>query len=519
MLEYREFPLRNALFFLFLSPVMGYFLFVIKELAFGTLLSSLGIDHVYWLGVGAGCGALSLLFVSFTLDRVKQRTPLLMLSGVTPVIIGLLGNLLGNSDGFLVGMIEAWVISVFVCLSFFAAMWVVALNGTVIAKFRGRISGLFIFTALFFMVLFTAIDIGMLGLTILGLPLIELIVLISVGVAVGFRSWKWKQYPLVVHGNHMEYLVPTVLILASHILWFFGTTWNIQDVFGSNNPSYVSWSQWAGYAFYEPIIIAVGALLAGILCDVRGRKTAFNGSILLMGLLAIYTPALYTSSDLNAIILVISERFVEGYIIGVIGLLIWAELGSAQSKIRRIGFVWIFFLGYALLLFGVDHNIFGLSIPTIVGQLGAQTSIVIALITLTLASNIPTIVGREVEMEDLALDFDDKEVKATVEAFLGDDDFASIKSQVDTSQDLSDSEFDEIVGSNFESMLPLRRVPGIGPKLEEKLRNAGYESASQLAGDTAARLSSKIEGLSQARAEKILTDARRLVNKTMRKGK
>ncbi|MHA2424856.1 MAG: helix-hairpin-helix domain-containing protein [Candidatus Thorarchaeota archaeon] len=522
MLEYREFPMKTALFYLFLAPVMGYFLYVIEALAFGTLLLSLGINHVYWLGVGAGCGALSLIFVSFTLDRVRRRVPLLLAASITPAIIGLFGNLLATSNGFLIGMVEAWVISIFVCLSFFMALWVVSLNGTVVVRFRGRISGLFIFLSLLTLFIFNAIDLGLFGLVNLGLPLFEIIVLVSVAVSAGLRPWKLKQYPLAVHGNYKDYFTPTVLILTSHILWFFGTKWNIQDVFGTTNPSYVSWSQMAEIAMYEPIIIAIGALIAGILCDTRGRKTVFNASILLMGLLAIYTPALYTSGDLNAIAIVLSERFIEGFIIGTICLLIWAELGSAQLKVRRLGFVWFFFLGYSLLLFGVDHGTFGLAIPALVGQYGAQTSIVVALIALTIATNVPSIIGREVEMEDLSLDFDDKEVKATVEAFVGEDDFSSIRSQldiIDGSPDVSDSEFDEMVGADFESMLPLRRVPGIGPKLEEKLRLAGYESAAQLAGETAIRLSEKIEGLSKPRAEKILDDARSLIKKTMGKGK
>ncbi len=514
--------MKTSLFFLFLAPVMGYFLYVIESLAFGTLLSTLNIDHVYWMGVGSGCAALALLFISFTLDRVKYRVQLLLAAGFTPVFIGLLGNQLATSGGFLLAMVEAWVISVFVCLSFFIALWVVSLNGIVVVKYRGRVSGIFIFVSLIFLLVFNAMEFGMFGFSNLGLPLLEIIALVSIGVAVGFRPWKWKQYPLAVHGNYKEYFVPMVLILASHILWFFGTKWNIQDVFGSTHPNFVSLSQWAGYAFYEPLIIAIGALISGILSDTRGRKTAFNGSILLMGLLAIYTPALYSSTELNAVVILLAERFVEGYIIGIACLLIWAELGSARAKFRRISLIWFFFLGYALLLFAVDHGIFGLGIPTIVGQAGAQTSIVVALVALTLSSHIPTIVGREVEMEDLSLDFDDKTVKATVDAFVGKDDFASIRSQLDIldgSQDLSDTEFDEIVGDDFESMLPLRRIPGIGPKLEDRLRIAGYRSAAQLAGETATRLSEKIDGLSQDRAEKIITDARKLVKKTIKKGK
>ncbi|MFW9954864.1 MAG: helix-hairpin-helix domain-containing protein [Candidatus Thorarchaeota archaeon] len=499
---------------------MAYFLFIIKELAFRSLLPSQDIQHIYWLGVGAGSGALSLLFVSLTLDRIRHNAGLLLLAGITPVIIGLFGFISGT-NGFSSDIIEAWIISVFVCVAFFLATWVSYLNRTVIAKYRGRISGTFIFLSLLIMLIYTLIEREMYGFGNLGLPLMEIISIIAVAIAAAFRPWRWKVYSLAVHGNHYDYFVPTAMLLASHILWFFGTKWNIQDVFGASHSAYISWSQWAGYALYEPLIIAIGALLAGIMADSRGRKTTLNASILLMGLLAIYSPSAYNSTSLSPL-LVVAERFVEGFIIGILCLLIWTELGSPKTKIRRISLAWFFFLGYALLLFGVDHELFGLSIPLIVGQLGAQTSIVISLVALTLASHIPTILGREVEMEDLSFDFDDKQVKATVDAFVGSEDFASIRSQmdlIDGTEDLSDSEFDEIVGNGFEQMLPLRRVPGIGPKLDEKLRKAGYTSAAQLAGETSARLSSKIDGLSLDRAEKIISDARATVKKTMKKGK
>jgi hypothetical protein len=55
--------------------------------------------------------------------------------------------------------------------------------------------------------------------------------------------------------------------------------------------------------------------------------------------------------------------------------------------------------------------------------------------------------------------------------------------------------------------------------LEKKLNAAGYESAAQLAGESAQRLAQKIDGLSLSRAEAILTDARKVVKKTVKKKK
>ena len=157
------------------------------------------------------------------------------------------------------------------------------------------------------------------------------------------------------------------------------------------------------------------------------------------------------------------------------------------------------------------------NIPSWVQIVGGQFSILLALVSLYFSGHLPQILGREVEMEELELDFDDKEVKKTVEAFLGDEDFESIQSQLtilDAGEELSDSDMTEILGSDVPSALPLRRVPGIGEALESKLRKAGYTSAAQLAGETALRIARKVKGLSQARAEKLVSEARKIVDKT-----
>ncbi|MBN2230459.1 MAG: hypothetical protein JW779_12800, partial [Candidatus Thorarchaeota archaeon] len=333
------------------------------------------------------------------------------------------------------------------------------------------------------------------------------------------------KYPLAVHGNHMKYFVPMVLLLASHMLWFFGTKVSLTQL----HPSYVSISQefqndiGFSFAIYEPLLLGIGALIAGIFADMKGRKTGFNMTTLLMGLLAIFSTAFYDSSIIEGIPLLLMERFVEGFIIGICCLLIWTELGSPRAKARRIALVWFFFLGYALLFWALDHAYLGLDVVIAfdgyIGRFGGPFAILLTLITLYISSDTPKILGREVEMEELSLDFDDKEVKATVEAFVGDDDFSSIQHQLeflDATEEISDSEFGEIVGADFQNALPLRRIPGIGPKLEEKLVEAGYKSAAQLAGETASRLSSKVEGLSQERAEKILADARSVVKQSIR---
>jgi hypothetical protein len=280
----------------------------------------------------------------------------------------------------------------------------------------------------------------------------------------------------------------------------------------------------------EPLILCIGILSAGFMADTRGRKTTFSFVLLLMGLLTIFGSAFYNGYFLNPglevllVGLLVSERFVEGFLLGIGLLLIWPELGSLRTKGLRVSLIWFFFLGYMTLFWALDLNvdIFGIvfDVPAIIVAIGGQFAILSALIALYRIGPLHIILGREIETEELALNFDEKQVKRTVDAFVGSDDFDSIRSQidiVDAGQELSDSEMDEILGAEFKEMLPLRSVPGIGSALEKKLRDAGYESAAQLAGETAQRLSQKVEGVSLSRAEKILKDARSVVKKKIKK--
>ena len=269
--------------------------------------------------------------------------------------------------------------------------------------------------------------------------------------------------------------------------------------------------------------------MAGLMADTRGRKTTFSFVLLLMGLLTIFGSAFYSGYflDPNIILLqalLISERFVEGFLLGIGLLLIWPELGAVRTRGLRLSLVWFFFLGYMTLFWALDLNatVFGVvfDVPAIVVAIGGQFAILSSLIALYLIGPLPEILGREIEAEDLAFDFDEKQVKSTLDAFVGSDDFDSIKSQLDimdAGSEISDSDMTEILGEEFKEMTPLRSVPGIGTALEKKLKAAGYESAAQLAGETAQRLANKIECLSLPRAEKLLKDARSVVKTKIKK--
>ncbi len=59
--------------------------------------------------------------------------------------------------------------------------------------------------------------------------------------------------------------------------------------------------------------------------------------------------------------------------------------------------------------------------------------------------------------------------------------------------------------------IPLSILPGIGSKMEEKLKALGYDSVDKISRARAVTLATKIEGLSKSGAEKLVGDAKRLL--------
>ena len=347
-----------------------------------------------------------------------------------------------------------------------------------------------------------------------------MVVIIPILMSSAYKHWQWKRYPLAARGNPIHYFIPMALLLASHILWYFATELSILQNSSTGFESLRQYlGEYSGLGAYEPLILMAGIILAGFVADLRGRRMTFSTAILLMALLSIFGSVFYDVNEFNALLLFLFERIIEGFLLGLCMLLIWTELGSPKTRGWRLSAVWLFFLGYMALFWAADLL---WNIPVFIGTIGNQFSILIALIALYLTGRLPSILGREMEMEDLELEFDEDQVKETVDAFLEAEDFESIRSQIDiidaTSEEISDEEMRDILGEDVKQILPLQRVKGIGSVLEKKLREAGYESAAQLAGEVPKRLASKIEGLSESQAKKIIANARDAVKAEINSG-
>ncbi|NHJ14982.1 MAG: helix-hairpin-helix domain-containing protein, partial [Candidatus Thorarchaeota archaeon] len=428
-----------------------------------------------------------------------------------------------------------YVMMVFAGLVVFLMSWTIQLNKTVVVKFRGRIVGLFLALSLCFYFIGVYIADPAVSLLPTDFPLPEVVGVIGIAISIGNRPWKLPRYPLAVKDSAFKYFIPMALLLAAHILWYFSTAAGIRATFElATTPisdSLLTKAQFdlatdqIGLLFYQLTFIISGTAVSGYLADSRGRKMAFSTAVLIFGFLSIFGEVFYFVDDaghqvLHALPLLASERFIEGYLLGLCLLLIWTELGAAKRKGLRLSLAWLFFTGYMGLFFAAKLGVPLGYPPAWVGDIGGPFSVFFSLVALWQIGALPEILGREIEMEDFALDIDQKQVDKTVAAFLRDEDFESIKSQldvIDAAEEMSDKELSEFLGRDLQQILPLRRIKGVGSALEEKLRKAGYESAAQLAGETAKRLSSKIDGLTEKQAERILQDARDAVKELAKK--
>ena len=526
MLEYREFPLKTMIIYVLVAVPMAFSIYVITGLLSGNLFGYLGLDlleHQGLLGYGALTATIALPLSGLLVDRIRKHDLLMYLAALIPSLVGLL-SILEIIPGFSEYYPMLLATSTFGCLALMLISWAARINQSVVIRFRGRTVSIFLTVAIVVYSVLRYLD----SLSIIAaftntITIPALVSLVAVLISAAFRPWKVGRASLTVAGSSFKYFIPVTFVLGAHLLWYTVTKQELSTPpFG--DPSFVSLSQSVNNGFLEMVPLIVAIVLAGIMADRLGRKTAFRFVILLMGLLTIFGSTLLRTGNLST--LLVSERFIEGYLLGLCLLLIWPELGSVRSKGFRLSLYWFFFLGYMTLFWALDLNIelFGITFdaPVWLPDVGGQVAILLSLIALYMTGPLPTTLGREIEMEDLDFAFDERQVKRTVDAFVGADDITSIRSQVDiidAGSDLSDSEMDDILGDEFKDMLPLRRVPGIGASLEKKLNAAGYESAAQLAGESAQRLAQKIDGLSVAGAEKILKDARKVVKKTVRKKK
>ena len=521
MLEYREFPLKTMFIYVLIAIPVAFSIYVITGILSGSLFAVFGLtlhEHRELLGFGLLTAFIALPLSGLLVDRIRKHDLLMYIGALLPSLVGIL-SVLQIIPGFTEIYPMLLATSTFGCLALMLITWAARINQSVVIRFRGRTVSIFLATAIFVYIIFRFLDSLVIAAVLRNtITFPAFVSLVAVLISAAFKPWKAARASLTIAGSSIRYFIPMILVLATHLLWYTVTKQEIILLY----PTFVSLSQTADIGYFEMLPFIVAILFAGIMSDRLGRKTAFRFVILLIGLLTIFGSTFYETGNLST--LLISERFVEGYLLGLCLLLIWPEIGSVKNKGFRLSLYWFFFLCYMSLFWALEFNVELFGFPFIAPDwlpiIGGQVAILLSLCALYLTGSLQSTLGREIEMEDLDFAFDEKQVSKAVDAFVGEDDFASIRSQIDiidAGSDLSDSEMNDILGEEFKDMLPLRRVSGIGERLEKKLTAAGYESAAQLAGESAQRLAPKIDGLSVAGAEKLLKEARKVVKKTVKK--
>ncbi|TFG11533.1 helix-hairpin-helix domain-containing protein [Candidatus Thorarchaeota archaeon] len=530
MLEYRHFPLKKALTYLMFSPVFAYFIYSIQEILFNQTSPVPSLDLSYVLFLGVIVAFVSLAIAGYVVDRIHRTYTICFATAVIPITLDLVRTFLPIVSSSQAYIEVLFVFALFSGFSVVTLSWSIMVNRTVVLRYRGRLSASMFALALVLFLIFNIVGSTPVGATPFAIELAHILVPVGLLISLLIRPWRWQSYPLAVSGNPTKYFIPMTLLLLAHFLWYHGTMMSIQGLFRTvGEANFSSLGEYAGWTQYEPLIVAIGAMGAGFLADLRGRKPAFNTLVLSMGLLAIFSSTMYGIESsggqgsarviLQAWPLLLMERLVEGFLLGLCIFLIWAELGSPKTKGLRLSSILVVLSGYFALFWVIQAGPFALQLPGLVALVGPQIAVLLTLVALYTTSDAPELRGREVEMEELSLDFSEKMVKETVEAFVEDEDLDSIRSQVDlidVGTEISDQDFREIIGEDFNDIVSFRDIKGIGPAMEKKLRAAGYTSAAQLAGEIPSRLSRRVEGIGEERAEKILEAAREVVKSALK---
>ncbi|MEM2142824.1 MAG: helix-hairpin-helix domain-containing protein [Candidatus Thorarchaeota archaeon] len=520
MLEYRNFPYQKALFYWSYAPVSACLASVVLRLTSRSMFGSLDqlglVDELVMLGTSAGAAGLILVLSAIFICRVSHSGLLMGLSAVVPILLLASGSAMGYPSPYTPYLEWSIAVSAFAGLALFSLCWLMQLNTTVTIRYRGRIVGVYLVILISVLAIIDYWSLGNRPSWSGGPNIPETIALVSIVVSLLLRPWRWESHALACSGNVRSYFIPTVLLMASYMLWYFATETKLSERAYELGHDFISLADASGLATYEPILLILGVLSSSLLADLVGRRRIFSTAVFLLALLAIFGSAFYGPAypTPNYAGLFVVERLVEGYLLGFCVFLVWSEQGPPKTRALRVALIWCFFVGYLCLFWAVSLHAFGWTVPAVVAGVGNEFGILLALMALYTSTSTEELLGREIEMEDISIDFDEHEIRKTVESLVPEEDIASVRAQLElaeATEEISEEQMREILGETSEGKSVLRTIPGVGPRMEERLRQAGYDSPLRIAGESPSKLSSKVRGITPRQAEKIIEGAREVV--------
>ncbi len=391
---------------------------------------------------------------------------------------------------------------------------------------RGKLSGLFIFITMIGVTILSALKVNGVPFVVDGISILDITILGVLGFSILIKPWNFERHNYTVHGTPRRYAISWFFIGLSLITWYIHAH-NLKIMVALSNHGFVPLGD---MPHIGSVVIAISALISGMLSDRLGRRQTATIGVLLLAGLSIYTPSFSGQPELVSALSIIQD-FVFGYIVGIGMFLIWGEIGSYQNKARRIFYAWT----YMILLIGgamfvhVNEFVF----PLTLGNFSLSLAITFALIAFYPLAQAPEVLENEVEIEKLEISIDQGAVQAAVDDIIQNKSLDEIV--IGSSEEL-DRELDVYLSE--ESSKPVKRqaaktgpvktksttkkkdipigeqsvtkIKGVGKVTAERMKRLGYSTIRSVSLADPEELAFHLK-ISLQRARKIVEEAEKMM--------
>jgi MFS family permease len=448
---------------------------------------------------------LGLLVTGVLADLANRRLSLLLVIQAVPLLFGLLQLFLPPAY-LLTQQLLVCVVLLFFCLGASLVLVALLLNQITSAVHRGRVAGLYSM-----LVLATAgglslvwgaqfaAQLAVVGLTSAlllfgymsaGTALLFLIGLLVIGA---LKPWRKHAQTYMVPGSIRPYLAWWVIYSLAFALYSLATPLKYRFLFlgfpippfsAPVVPRYPTELVWAAVGF--------AALVFAFFPDWLGRKKTRSIASFLLGEVCIFASARDIVgaglSDFIAVVLMASEVLVLGFVLGVGGWLVWAEVGSVRFKGRRAAAGW-FVVAVVLFLIWMSSVVTGPIPPPEVLYATAATLVLASLFPLT---NAVEPLFEERPIEELQIRVDAHKVNRAIREIEVETPLKSVRDQIET------------------ELGRLARIPGVTRSRARQLTSQGYDTPELVARAEPAALAETL-GISEEEALRIKAGAQKLV--------
>lgn len=446
---------------------------------------------------------IGLLAGALLADFTRRRVTVLLFVEAVPLLFSMVQLLF--PPGYLLQQALVCALLLFFCLGVSLVLIAMILNQSVSAVHRGRVAGIYSILVLVvaggLSLLWRALFLFQLSVTGAASAVVlfaymssgtAVLTLISLLVLAALRPWRKHFQTFMVPGSIKPYLGWWGMYCLAFMLYALGTPLKYRFLFlGFPIPPFSVPN--VPRCPTELVWVAVGAssLFFALFPDWLGRKKTFSIASFLLGEVCIFASARDVVgselSDIIAIVLMVSEVLVTGFILGVGAWLVWTEVGHVQSKGRRAATGW----------FAVVAVMFSIWMSSAVtGPIPAPEFLYAMAATLVLASLFPLTnavepLWEERPIENLEIRVDTQKVSRAVHEIEVETPLKSVRDQLET------------------ELGRLARIPGVSRSMARQLTSQGYDTPELVARAEPAALAEALE-VSEEEAVRIKAGAQKL---------